>query len=152
MEDEGDDEGVGVDDVDDADADGEGEGGAADRRRAAVDPSTSPGQMGRPGRAKQVMVEVVEAQDDADEGADVDGEDEAGDGDERGMVGAIGSDFVGGRGGLLAELLTHDITISHGPDPRNGEWRAAATKTRKATTAWRCRRSFGPPRGARGGP
>ena len=99
--------------------------------------------MGRPGRAKQVMVEVVEAQDDADEGADVDGEDEAGDGDERGTVGAIGSDFVGGRGNLLAELLTHDTTISHGPDPRNGQWRttavAAATKTRKATTAWRCR-------------
>ena len=102
--------------------------------------------MGRPGRAKQVMVEVVEAQDDADEGADVDGEDEAGDGDERGTVGAIGSDFVGGRGGLLAELLTPDTTISHGPDPRNGEWRTttavAATIPRSATTSGRCRRSF----------
>ena len=85
----------------------------------------------------------MEAQDDADKGADVDGEDKAGDGDERGTVGTIGSDFVGGRGGLLAELLTPDTTISHGPDPRNGEWRTttavAATKTWRATTACRCR-------------
>ena len=65
-------------------------------------------------------MELVEAEDGA---GGVDGKDGDNNGNERGTVGAIGSDFVGGRGNLLAELLTHDTTISHGPDPRNGEWR-----------------------------
>ena len=52
VEAEGGDEGADVDGVDDeVDVDDEGEGGAADCRRAAVDPSAPPGQMGRPGRA-----------------------------------------------------------------------------------------------------
>ena len=72
-----------------------GRGGADDRRRSLPFSRSN----GRPGRAKPVGMELVEAEDDGDEGADVDGEDEAGDGDERGTVGAIGSDFVGSRGG-----------------------------------------------------
>ena len=98
---EGDDEGAGVggeDDVDD-----EGEGGADDAAATAVDPSALCRSNGRPGRAKPVGMELVDAEDDGDEGADVDGEDEAGDGDERGTVGAIGSASLAAVGVFLTE-------------------------------------------------
>ena len=83
--------------------DDEGGGGADDCRRNGRRSLRFEPVKWRPGRARPVGLELVEAEADGDEGADVDGEDEAGDGDERGTVGAIGSDFVGGRGGAFLQ-------------------------------------------------